>query len=77
MLTIQLTCKLFFFSDNWKFTDMLFSTHVKTTSALKMKVYRGCCGGLSLKIPVSNTHIFGCLPIDFPLIKVWHAEIAN
>lgn len=56
---------------------MLFSTYVKTTSALKMKVYRGCCGGLSLKIPVSNTHIFGCLPIDFPLIKVWHAEIAN
>ena len=31
-----------------------------------MKVYRGC-GGLSLKILVSNAQTFGCLPIDSPL----------
>ena len=41
-----------------------------------MKVYRGC-GGLSLKIPVSNAQIFGCLPIGSPLIKLWYAEIAD
>ena len=41
-----------------------------------MKVYRGC-GGLSLKISVSNAQIFGCLPIGFPLIKLWYAEKAD
>ena len=41
-----------------------------------MKVYRGC-GGLSLKIPVSNAQIFGCLPIGSPLMKLWYAEIAG
>ena len=41
-----------------------------------MKVYRGC-GGLSLKIPVSNGQISGCLSIGSPLIKLCHDEIAG
>ena len=41
-----------------------------------MEVYCGC-GGLLLKIPVSNAYIFGCLPIGSPLIKLWYAEIAD
>ena len=41
-----------------------------------MKLYRGC-GGLSLKIPVSNAQTFGCFSIGFPLIKLWYAEIAD
>ena len=41
-----------------------------------MKVYRGS-GGLSLKIPVINAQIFGCLPIGSSLIKLWYAEIAD
>ena len=40
-----------------------------------MKVYRGC-GGLSLKIPVSNEQIFGRFPIGSQLIKLWYTEIA-
>ena len=41
-----------------------------------MTVFRGG-GGLSLKIPVSNAQIFGCLPIGFPLINLSYAEIAH
>ena len=41
-----------------------------------MKVYRGC-GGLSLKIPVINTQIVGCLSFSSPLIKLRYAEIAD
>ena len=41
-----------------------------------MKVYRGC-GGLSLKVTVSNAQIFECLSIGSPLIKLWYAEIAD
>ena len=41
-----------------------------------MKMYRGC-GDLSLKIPVSNAQIFGYMPTDSLLIKLWFAEIAD
>ena len=41
-----------------------------------MKVCRGC-GGLSLKILVSNEQNFGCLPIGSSLIKLCYAQIAD
>ena len=69
----QLTSKLKIFSDNLEFTDTFFIS-VKTTSTSQMKVHRGC-GGLSLKIAVSNVQIFGCLPIGSLLIKLCYAEM--
>ena len=61
------------FSDNLEFTDIFFIS-LKTTSTSQMKVHRGC-GGLSLKIAVSNVQIFGCLPIGSLLIKLCYAEM--
>ena len=69
----QLTSKLKIFSDNLEFTDIFFIS-VKTTSTSQMKVHRRC-GGLSLKIAVSNVQIFGCLPIGSLLIKLCYAEM--
>ena len=73
----QLTCKLNFFQTIANLQTYYFLyICIKTTSTFQMKVYRGC-GGLSLKISVSNAQIFGCLPIGFPLMKLWYAERAD
>ena len=72
----QLTCKLHFSQTAENLQTLLFITYDKTTSTFQMKVYRDC-GGLALKIPISNAQIFGCLPIGSPLLKLWYAEIAD